>query len=269
MPGGDGACPRLGLGTVEIPLAPETAAADGQQAPGLLPTGVLYIVTMVEDHQKAVQHILFGVRHQIKNYDAADSCSHCAEKQSKPPQGKARHEGHHHEDQHEHEGIAHVAGNDEVQPRQPQGMARRHQGGREGFQVPLLLPEPLQLPGQQDDEGDLHHLRRTDAHRQKRKFQPRPVAVLLNAERRPQQEDKQHVERRDPLPPLDEHFQVDHGDGEVHHNADQQRRRLDDDLPVVRRSIIAGSTVYHGNAEYRCSAAKPQQDQIRLLDDLQ
>ena len=268
VPGRNGAGPRLRLGTVEIPLSPEASAADGQQASGLLPALTLHIIVVVEQDDEAVEHILFGIRYQIKGYDASDDGPRRAEKQGEPPQGKACHEGHHHEDQQEHQRVAHIAGNNKVQSRYPQRMTSHIKGGGKGSQIPFFLPEPLELPGQQDDEGDLHHLRRADAHRQKGEFQPCGIAgIVADAKGRFQQQDKQHIERRDPLPSLDEHFQVDHGNAEIHHDADEQRRRLYDDLPVI--VVVPGGAVDHGDAEHRRGAAKPQQDQVRLLDDLQ
>ena len=72
VPGRNGADPRLRLGAVEIPLSPEASAADGQQASGLLPALPLHIVAVVEQDDEAVEHILFGIRYQIKGYDASD-----------------------------------------------------------------------------------------------------------------------------------------------------------------------------------------------------
>ena len=168
---------------------------------------------MVEKDDEAVQHVVHVLWHQVQQQHGGDDPADSGEEQQKPPQGKARHKGHAQKNEHKHQAVAHVVGNHEVQPAEAEGVGGHSEGGGEGFHVLLLLPEPFDLFGKQQDEGDLHHLRRADLEGDAGEFQPGPVAgAPRHAEGRPQQEDEAHVESQNPFPLPGDGFQVQHGE---------------------------------------------------------
>ena len=136
----------------------------------------------------------------------------------------------------------------------------------EGPQVPLFLLEPGKLPAEEQREADLHHLRRADGHRQERKIEPGPVAAPLHAKGREQQQNKAYIEKGHQLPPLHQHFQVHHGKGDIHDDAKDQRCQLDQN--VALGFFVPGGAENEQDAIERSGAAKPQQHQVRLLEEV-
>ena len=134
MAGGQiGLVAAVGLGALQIALPQHTAGADGKQAPGLLPALAQGVVAMVEHHDKAVQHILHGRGYQVQQKHRRHSRAASAQQQGEPPQGKARRESHGKENEEEHQGVSHIAGDHEVISHQQKGVPCREKGGTERF----------------------------------------------------------------------------------------------------------------------------------------
>ena len=216
---------------------------------------------MVKEGPEPPLHI---VRHEIQHIGRRHRGAAAGKQQREPPQGKARHKGHADEDEQKHQSVAHVSGDHEIKSAQSHGMAAYHHRCRQGLEVPLFLPQPLQLLGQKQREGDFHHLRRADAHRQKGKAQPGPVAALAGAEGRQQQQNKQHVERQNPAPALEQHLKIHHGKEDIQADAQQHGYALHDHIFVALQ--IPGGTENEHHAEERGYTAKRQQHQVGLLE---
>ena len=267
VPGRQGPLPRLSLGALHVSLAEEAAGAQGQQAPGLLPACSQGIIGVVKQDPETVDHI---VRHQAQSHRGGNGCPAAGEQQDEPPQSEACHKGHAQKDEEKCQAVAHIPGNPHVPPHQGDGVSRHHQGGGEGFQIPLHLPQPLQLLGQQQGEGDLHHLRRADAEGEKGKFQPCGVArVVRDAKGCQQQGDEHDVEGHKPLPPPHQPLQVQHGHEDIGADAQHHGRPLDahisQDAPGAQVSGGAGD---QRHAVQGGGAAEPQQHQVGLLDEV-
>ena len=149
-------------------------------------------------------------------------------------------------------------------------MARHEEGGAEGLQVLLLLPEPLDLLGQQEDKGDLHHLRRADLEGDAGEFQPGPVAgVARHAQGRFQQENEAHIKGQNPLPLPGDGLQVQHGEEDIDADPKSQGRALDDHPPqALVGGHVPGGAVHQRDAIQRGGDAQTQQHQIGLLDEV-
>ena len=226
---------------------------------------------MVEENPEAVHHVAgdqFQGPGRRKGRPAAEK------QQGEPPQGKPGGERHAQKDEEECQGVAHIPGDDHVIPHQQQGVARHHHSGGEGLQIPLLLPQPLQLLGQQQGEGDLHDLRRSDLKGDAGDLQPGLVAGggAAHAQGRQQQSDEDEVEGHHPLPPLQHDLHVDHGHEHIGAQPQQQGRPLDAHIPdhaahAVGIHIVGGAGDQH-HAVQCGGAAESQQHQIGLLDEV-
>ena len=147
-------------------------------------------------------------------------------------------------------------------------MGRGLDGGPESGEVALPLPDPLELPRQQQDEGDLHDLRRLDGHGHPVELDPGLVAVTLPAEGH-QQADEAHVEGEEPLPMADELLRIHHGEDEVGKDAEAHGHGLDQEhLQGVGAVHVAGAAVDQHQAEERGPHAQAQQHQVRLLEEV-
>ena len=107
-------------------------------------------------------------------------------------------------------------------------MGRGLDGGAERGEIPFPLPDPLELPGQQQNEGNLHDLRGLNGHGHPAELDPGLVAVSLHAEG-DQQAEETHVEGEEPLPAADEFLGIHHGKEEVGDYAHAHGRRLDEE----------------------------------------
>ena len=261
--GQSGAVLALGLGAMEQSLPRELAAAQRHKAAGLLPAGILRVEAVVEQHLKPELHIGRDLV-QIPHRPEGQSAGHAA--QQKPPQGYASHKAHTGEDEQEHQRAAHVGGNLIVQDKDDAQMGCQKQDGGDAAQIAVLL-EPDQLLGQHQRQCQLHDLGGLHLHRQEREIQPCPVAgVVRDTQRRDQQEDKCHADEEDPFPVFAQVAQVDLGDHQIQHHAQQQRHRLDrHQTPCVH---IPGGAGHHENAEQGRRGAQRQQHQIRLAQDI-
>ena len=161
-------------------------------------------------------------------------------------------------------------GDQEVQPAEAEGVARHEEGGGEGFQVLLFLPEPLNLLGQQQHEGDLHHLGGADIEGNQGEFQPGPVAgAAAEPQGGPQQQDEAHVKSQHPFPFSGDGLQVQHGEEDIDADAQPQGRGLDNHpLPAHLGGQVAGGAEHQHEAVEGGGAAEAQQHQVGLLDEI-
>ena len=212
---------------------------------------------MVEQDDEAVQHVVHVLWHQVQQQHGGNGAPGPGEQQQEPPQGKARYEGHAEEDEHENQAVSHIVGNHEIQPAEAQGVGRHKEGGAERLQVLLLLPEPLDLFGQQQDKGNFHHLRRADLEGHKGEFQPGPVSgVARDAKGRPQEEDEDDVKGQNPLPLPGDGLQIQHGEENIHADAEAQGYALDDHAPEPRGGVhVPGGAEYQRDTVQRRGAA--------------
>ena len=87
-----------------------------------------------------------------------------------------------------------------------------------------------------------------------------------DAQRRAQKEDEHHAEKEDQPPVLDQQLHIHHGQQHISRQPDQHGRALHAHIAdhAGHAHIVRGAGDQH-HAEQRRTAAKPQQDQIRLL----
>ena len=147
-------------------------------------------------------------------------------------------------------------------------MGRREQEGAQPLHPPVVA-EPGDLLGQQDGVGQLHHLRRLDAHRHAGEFQPRPVPrAVVHAEPAQQGDEPQAEQEKNP-PLLREVLHIHIGEDEVRPDPDDSPRRLDNDPAQLGAGaqIVCGAGDEH-DPESRADQTQPQQDHVRLLHDV-
>ena len=216
---------------------------------------------MVKEGQEAVLHIgvdLILLPEHIKGKAAAQDAD------DEPALGHPRHKAHTGEDEHEHQGAAHVAGDCGVGPHDQDQMAAQQGDGGNGFQVPVLL-QVHQLPGQQSNENQLHDLHRLQIYREARNAQPGPVAgAAVHAQGGFQQENKHQARAQEPLPALADLRQVQHTHEHIGHDAQAQGRQLDNDIFI--RACIVGGAGDHQAAKEGGAGTQGQQYQVHLAD---
>lgn len=258
-----GAVLALGLGAVEQPLPRELAAAQRHQAAGLLPAGVLHVQRMVEQHLKPELHVL-GHLVQVPQRPEAYAAQHAAD--GEPVQGHTGYEAHADEDKQEHQGAAHVGGHLIVEQEDHAEVDAQKQDGWDTAEVAVLL-EPRQLLGQHQCEGELHDLGGLHLYGEEREIQPGAVAgIILDTQRRHQQENKDNARQKYPLPVFGQVVQIHLGHQQVQYHAQQQGRRLDrHQTPGMH---VAGGAGHHEDTEQGCRRAQRQQYQIRLAQDV-
>ena len=217
---------------------------------------------MVEQDQKTHFHVIRNfilLPQQIKGKAAAEQA------QGDPALGHTGHKHHAHKDKNIHQRAAHIAGDHIVNADQRHKVTAQHGNGGNGFQIPRFL-QPDQLLGKDDDEGDLHHLRRLDIDGKAFDTQPRPVVVDIQAQRRDQQQDKAEIKRRQPFPVLRHFIHINGGHDKIQSHAQQQRTGLHDH--IFQRPGIVGGAGDHQNAEQRGHRAKRQQQHVRLAKNI-
>ena len=248
---------------MEQPLAGELTAAQGQQAPGLLPSGPQGVQVVVKHHHEPLLHIvrdLVQLPQQVKRRAAAQQGD------DEPPGRHSGHKGHGREDEDIHQGAAHVRGDDVVKPHHQQHVPRQKRNGTQGFQPPVLL-DPNQLPAEHQDERQLHDLRRLDIGRKALDPQPGPVAVVFDAQRRFQQQEHDDAEAQQPFPALGGLGQVDLGHEKIDAHSQHNGAGLDDDhLPGIQKARGAGN---HHQPEQGRAAAKTQQKPVGLPQNIE
>ena len=132
---------------------------------------------------------------------------------------------------------------------------------------PAVVPEPGHLLGQQDGEGQLHHLGRLDLHREVGDGQPGLVARSLTAHAEfPQQGDEAQVEDEKQPPLLREVLHIHVGEDEIGPDAHDRAGGLDDHpAQLVGRPPVGRGAGDEHNAEGRTDQTQPQQDHVRLF----
>ena len=181
---------------------------------------------MVKQGQKAFLHVnIDPVRfpQDIKGEAAAQN------PQYEPPFGHPRHEAHTGKYEDEHQRAAHIPGHHGVHPRNKAQMPHQHRHGRNGLEISRFL-QVGKLPGQQDDKGQLHDLRRLHIHRKARNAQPRPVAAVFNAQGRFQQQKQHQTAAQQPFPMLAQLIQIQHTHEYIGNDAQAQSRSLNDHI---------------------------------------
>ena len=158
---------------------------------------------MVEDHPEAHNPVIlppFGIR-QEENPDYRRGEQPQPPHAGKPPQPHPGGPQQHHEDAHIDHAGAHIAADGGDKAHHKQGVPPHLEQGGQGADVPLVLLNPVDLIGQQEDEGDFHHLVGLDVQRKAGDGQPVQVArAVVGAQRGAQQQDKADVKEHQKLP---------------------------------------------------------------------
>lgn len=173
--------------------------------------------------------------------------------------------GHAGEDTHIHQCAAHVGGDHVVKADGHQQIPRQQTHSGDGLHVAPAL-HPHQLAGQQQDKGQLHHLRRLHLNGDAPDAQPRQIAVGRHTQRSFQQQEEAKVKGQQPLPLFADLRQVHHGHHEIQHNAQRQAAQLDDD--AFESPLIPGGAVDHHHAEEGRHGTQGQQQKICLTDNI-
>ncbi len=263
MPRRQGARPRLGLGPVEQPLSKPAAAAQRQQSPRLLPAHAPRVEAVVEQNMEPIRHMRGQLVQKIQRQNRS---RHADSAKDEPPPRDAGHQRDADKYEHIDQRAAHIAGHRIDQPHHKQQVRRGHHHAAKALQLPPPLLNPLKLLGEQDDKRDLHNLRRLDGKGHMGNFQPRPISVACDAQRRAQQENENNADYQNDLPVFHQQLHIHHGQQDIGRQADQHRRALD----TYRSNHAAGPHVVGSAGDQHHSkqsapAAKAQQHQIGLL----
>ena len=138
----------------------------------------------------------------------------------------------------------------------------------EGLGEAALL-ELVELPGQQEHEGELDNLSRLEIDGKAGDVNPALVAVCpLDAQRREGEQYEDDVEDEQELPGLlGDELNVHRGKEDIDQDAQEDGGRLDQDLSVVVAQIARGAENKH-QAIARRGDAQAQEKQIAFLKEL-
>ena len=176
------------MGPLEVPLPRDLSGPDGQQAPRLLKPRAQWVQVMVKDHQKPLADVVRQPGPEEGHRPHAGS--HLPQQ----PQGvHPRRPQHHQIDGQVHRHHPNVPGHPVHQGAQRQHMEQQ-QSHRLGPVEPLL-PLFLQLQGQQEQEGHLHHLPRLEVEQPPRQGQPALVAGAVVVAEGDQEQQQPCVQR--------------------------------------------------------------------------
>ena len=275
MPGGEGLLRgALGLGAVEVAHAEQAAAADGQNAagllearvPGLVIQGIRVAGQVVKHHNEPPHEVaVFDIRpDQQQPHDAHH------DSQKKPPLFHAPGPGHHHKDDGIGQGHAEIAGGGHNQTEHHQRVPGDGEHRRGAADAPPL-PQLLHLPGQQQYKGELGQLRRLEVHRAAGDVQPAVVARLLPAgsQRGQQEQVDEHAEEQEPFPGFfRKQFNVHRGQENIGQHTQQDARRLDDHAAHPRGGVhVPGGAVDEHQAKSAGQQAESQQQPVAPLQE--
>ena len=119
----------LGLGAIQKALPGQLSAPQSQQAAGLLPSGAPRVQLMVEKNHEPLFHIVVDfVRfpQDIKGEAACQQSPH------KPALWHTCHKAHAGENEHKDQYVAHVAGDNVIQPANQSDVPAKHGDGGKG-----------------------------------------------------------------------------------------------------------------------------------------
>ena len=163
------------------------------------------------------------------------------------------------ENDEEDQGVACIRADDDIDAEEQGEVKGQGYGGEKAAEALFALLQVGDLPRQQEDEGDLQHLRGLDA--DAAEADPAAVSRIACLAEKAQGCQQQKVEAQQQIPAVCDHVRVDQGKDHEEHEAQDQREDLHRHVAPV--FIGAGGAVNEDQAEDRGGDAEQQQGRIR------